>query len=214
MQHPFVQTRIGCAISGAADSIYGVSLKWCSIILEAVPPYISSNFMLACLFSASAFSVILALRTNMVLTPQTWNEQGAIHYLPLNFNPTFPFQSQRKSVTRARGSRDLRPRVTRPAGAGRWQSRQSKRKKAACETEKPSAVLEKRFSVPLSDIASFARGWNARCTPVQRWLCPLTKRKLTVCGGLLAVAYRCACTLYGAKDRQKGEGPFRKLIEC
>ena len=54
----------------------------------------------------------------MVLTPQTWNEQGAIHYLPLNFNPTFPFQSQRKSVTRARGSRDLRPRVTRPAGAG------------------------------------------------------------------------------------------------
>ena len=111
MQHPFVQTRIGCAISGAADSIYGVSLKWCSIILEAVPPYISSNCMLACLFSASAFSVILALRTNMVLTPQTWNEQGAIHYLPLNFNPTFPFQSQRKSVTRARGSRDLRPRV-------------------------------------------------------------------------------------------------------
>ena len=191
--------------------------------------------MLACLFSASAFSVILALRTNMVLTPQTWNEQGAIHYLPLNFNPTFPFQSQRKSATRARGSRDLRPRVTRPAGAGhatcargsrdlrarvtrpagagRWQSRQSKRKKAACETEKPSAVLEKRFSVPLSDIASVARGWNARCTPVQRWLCPLTKRKLTVCGGLLAVAYRCACTLHGAKDRQKGEGPFRKLIE-
>ena len=213
MQHPFVQTRIGCAISGAADSIYGVSLKWCSIILEAVPPYISSNFMLACLFSASAFSVILALRTNMVLTPQTWNEQGAIHYLPLNFNPTFPFQSQRKSVTRARGARDLRPRVTRPAGAGRWQCRQSKRKKAACETEKPSAVLEKRFSVPLSDIASVARGWNARCTPVQRWLCPLTKRKLTVCGGLLAVAYRCACTLHGAKDRQKGEGPFRKLIE-
>lgn len=40
----------------------------------------------------------------MVLTPQTWNEQGAIHYLPLNFNPTFPFQSQRKSVTRGRGS--------------------------------------------------------------------------------------------------------------
>ena len=118
MQHPFVQTRIGCAISGAADSIYGVSLKWCSIILEAVPPYISSNFMLACLFSASAFSVILALRTNMVLTLQTCSEQGAIHYLPLNFNPTFPFQSQRKSATRARGSRDLRPRVTRPAGAG------------------------------------------------------------------------------------------------
>ena len=129
------------------------------------------------------------------------------------FPARFPFLSPRKSATRARGSCDLRPRVARPAGAGRWQCRQSKRKKAACETEKPSAVLEKRFSVPLSDIASVARGWNARCTPVQRWLCPLTKRKLTVCGGLLAVAYRCACTLHGAKDRQKGEGPFRKLIE-
>ena len=40
----------------------------------------------------------------MVLTLQTWNEQGSIHYLPLNFNLIFPFQSQRKSATCGRGS--------------------------------------------------------------------------------------------------------------
>ena len=80
-----------------------------------------------------------------------------------NLGRDFPVSKSWISVFSRHIVSDPRARVTRPAGAGRWQCRQSKRKKAACETEKPSAVLEKRFSVPLSDIAK-------RCTRLERAL--------------------------------------------
>ena len=69
-----------------------------------------------------------------------------------------PFLPRRFPATRARGSRDLRPRVTRPAPAGRWLCAEEKRKDALKIRESPLKIRESPFKNQEDSTTKQAKG--------------------------------------------------------
>ena len=70
-----------------------------------------------------------SVRTNLAHKRYDYRAISWLQNLNLSFQQRrFPFFSRTFPATRARGSHDLRPRVTRPAPAGRWLCAEAKRK--------------------------------------------------------------------------------------
>ena len=88
--------------------------------------------------------------------------QGEVHYHPkIRFFRFYVRESQRPApaghATCARGSHDLRPRVTRPAPAGRWQSAEENRESRLENRES----LMKNWESLMKNWESLMKNWES-----------------------------------------------------